>query len=1740
MWYNMCMIWIIYIADTVSFSVFLQNRGLDSHFWAPLFEELLDVTSQHQIQYLTREDFNPLLAKTRKKWETNALNKLLVDQGVVKYEHLPSPMSPMSPGSYSSTSSYQTNASLSPEKLKTTVDRLLRELGLWDYFPAKFTLQTVMAITDIHSDNVLRESDIPLEYLKRLIMLEGDVLESMQQPFAASATDSIMSTADDLSLAFQSATKQDEFVQSQDLGLLVFLCCDHLLKQTLLQKLFLCRLAIPFIYPTMSLGKREYGLWSLRSIVVEWKNNKDESVESCIANAPLHVVSFCRLGDRLTLSKSKLMNDILSVESHPTFYHRDCPGATSDRLVSNGLIESSWFLPANKENCLFKEVTMFLNLRGNAVYHKSELDIISDISSILVVLVDTTAVNISEIADLIKNASGRTKVLVLFCTSTDSIDAYALQTGIATYQNLIGQRPGVIFTMSFNPSNRGRKSANTLTKDVTVGIVSCLENTTTLEALSETIRERRIIIDDDYSECTSGKELAESVMHHLQHEKLHEIKNKMLPLQGRWVEWSDLQKQAKRAFGKAKEKSALEQREEIEKVMEDIRMQQLDMCKSPTPLIKCFITSLTGCYTNGDLTRRMPYFLQWLKSSLDEQSRRYLPGLLKAYQSRWREFKSLKGLDSVDMYGHEVQEKQMAMHQSEKELSDASLGLEHIFREIGQMYVASRQSPNGLDRVLQEQISALPCLVANLLLDGYPFELMDGDASNIPLTWIDEIFRSLEMKVGKRKFFVVSVLGIQSSGKSTLLNTMFGLQFAVSAGRCTRGVYMQMVQVDKINCSLPFDYVLVIDSEGLRAPELGHEKFDRDNEIATFVIGLGDITVMNIKGENYGEMKDVLQIAVHAFLRMKLVSSYHHSGHRCLFIHQNVPAVNAEEKLRHSSQKLQEILDEMTKEAADQEKIVDTKLFNEIIDFDCYTHVKYFPDFWHGDPPMAHTNRGYTEKVRAVKNQILFEFSKHQQTFLSITDISQRIKDLWNGILTDDFVFSFRNCLEVKTYNALEKKVKELTWKLEENICQWVASTADPELRSCDDGEAARIRCSTLCYDLNERIDKETEQSEEILMTFCSDNLYRDIVAKWEVESIASFKSSANELRDRVKSQLQNVVHEKRLEQKHSKRFQTQEDELLTEAYQVAVTMRGSSSDLATLQKRFQQLWDKWSVDFDSAPAPNVKNIENVYKTIEHVLMTWHSSLRATIRRELEAHPLGLDKTAPENLVGTWTVVDIPKKSLSIVKRWKFYIKGKATSLQCRERALSLCNEIFANVERYIATLPIGDTRFQLIHITKLMDFVTDKTEIAHEVELRTFGFTPMLRAKIIVYIANFVYPKYAELERNFESKHTFAAKLAQYKEKAWNLFRNAISERSIELVGTDILCDTLKERIILQVQKSLRSEIVSIACRRFVTKHQLIFQVLEWLADHGILQDYRHYIRKPKYFTTEWMKTHIEDTYFKKNMQGVSRCTQLAATEITQIIQNIAHAIQSTKKDIHPGITTVAKSIEIFTNHVKQYIPVSAKALESVYKTKVKNLSTFWDGVEKRLGNVELKVNETFIQGAVTLIECGEIPLYQEVVDRLWGCDANCPFCGEPCERSEIRHQRVHSCVQHRPRGFSGWYFDETKEMIRENCNFAVQSHDDFDCHVTTCVRHETCTLENESEIVYHDFRDYKKHLPDWDIPPSDVKESSPYWSWVFCKFGVQLAQELALSPPSIPPSWRHISSDLAKDSLKSLYCLD
>ena len=131
--------------------------------------------------------------------------------------------------------------------------------------------------------------------------------------------------------------------------------------------------------------------------------------------------------------------------------------------------------------------------------------------------------------------------------------------------------------------------------------------------------------------------------------------------------------------------------------------------------------------------------------------------------------------------------KEMTAHNPQSESDLRNYGVEHLLREIGQLYEALvEQKHPSISPEHEHQIHRLPRIAAILLFEGFPIEIYDGDASHVPQKWVSAVLNSLSDIVNSdARICTLSVLGVRSTGKSTLLNALFGTQFSVSTGRCS-------------------------------------------------------------------------------------------------------------------------------------------------------------------------------------------------------------------------------------------------------------------------------------------------------------------------------------------------------------------------------------------------------------------------------------------------------------------------------------------------------------------------------------------------------------------------------------------------------------------------------------------------------------------------------------------------------------------------------------------------------------------------------------------------------------------------------------------------------------------------------------------------------------------------------------------------------------------------------------------
>ncbi|XP_078740065.1 interferon-induced very large GTPase 1-like [Lampetra fluviatilis] len=830
------------------------------------------------------------------------------------------------------------------------------------------------------------EEELVLHYLQKLMMFDYDARyvsvpgenennETMQNENSNYEKffnhDHIVSSQD------WSMTDTRTHVHPMDLQMTIFHCGDNFVRQYIYTKLSFCQFALPLLVPNPCNSEIEFPIWAFRQIKKSWKSRaastETQQTNLCaIVDADTPLVSFIRFGESLT-SKSQMLNSLLGKQKNEVFFHRHCRGSSKNGLLMEGVTEIAWYCPGGRDDDVFNDCIAFTNLHGDAREHKKQVQFLLEISTVNVILMSDCDNN-DEAKGILVDCLNSPKPLLCLWADKEQISCGHCKTKV-----------------KIAVKNKNEAELMNELKSTLKYMLANSTQTVKMDGCSDIARQRGFSVDEDDEQCKQGKSMADVLLSLLKDKPLSSMKETFLPIQGKlWHEWCKKDKEFARLRVEG-DQSVEEYRDNIAMEKQSIREAQLHKASPLNTLMRSFIDNMGH---HADSVKQ--YSLHWLQIYLDNLTvigSRLLP----------------------------IQQAELERISKKREAS--SFGIHHLFREVGQIYEAS-QTLHTADK----PSAALPGIAADLMLSGFPLELMDGDASHVPLTWICSVLDEVIEKIGNKKIFVLSILGIQSSGKSMLLNAMFGLQFPVGAGRCTRGVHMQLVKVEEeFSKELGYDFLLIVDTEGLCAPELSNATPTLDDELATFVIGLANMTVINTFGENPSEMRNIIQIAVQAFLKMKQVKL----SPSCVFVHQDVGDVTVKENVMDGRRLFQNMLDEMTRTAAEQEQC-NAVSFDDVIGFDVNSQIHFFSHFWEDDPPMALSHPSYFQHVKKLKDSII----KTKSNVLKISELKNRIQDLWNALLSEDFVFSFNNTHEIAAYNKLEDMYGKWTWSLRSHLIQ--------------------------------------------------------------------------------------------------------------------------------------------------------------------------------------------------------------------------------------------------------------------------------------------------------------------------------------------------------------------------------------------------------------------------------------------------------------------------------------------------------------------------------------------------------------------------------------------------------------------------------------------------------------------------------------------------------------------------------
>ena len=679
---------------------------------------------------------------------------------------------------------------------------------------------------------------------------------------------------------------------------------------------------------------------------------------------------------------------------HDAFWHESLHNGGFTQKISQGIVETFWYLPVGQENDEFKTPVIFANLRGNSNQHPILSDSLRKISTTTCIFIheikkeDFTVLkyfseaSLKKVILLILYESGKNQNAVKICTDLRKsleLDDYqvikfplndrSLCTTKINLQRLLKRS----FEVNVGSQSSFRKFVeNKVISAESAGQIAAEE---ILQAIDE--------IDSDYAktEILSHESDLNTRINISKHDKeICRLNN---------VAGEELIQQC---LVKEKDQKWQLQWKQLQYPMSDIFTR--------------FLQSITNLNF-----KELKYFLKSLKLGLKERSVEIIQPLLEKYEKICDEacremHKKTSVTENLIDYRDE---REGTLMEIDKQLILSSFGLEHFFREIAIVYenmvaLNEKVGVNSLNGVLE----TLSATMAGILQMGEVLEIFDGDSGHSHIIWLSAVLNRIE---NRGRIFKISVLGAQTCGKFMLLNSLFGLNLPVRSGRRTRGACLQLVKIEKqlaerFNC----DSLLVIDSEGL----MSRISNDYDKELATFVIGISDITLVVTNG-NENEMQDVLSIAIHVLLRMKVLEEQQ----KFHFVHQNSEKSIASDTFR-------KLLDEKIEIAAAEAGVENCQRLTDIMQYHSTSVLV------NGKSSMLIPGIEYTTAVQTLKNNIFERLAtKGCSTF---GHFSKKLEDNWKAIKFENCVFNFRNVETVESYKRLTGIINVKEWEIKKTM----------------------------------------------------------------------------------------------------------------------------------------------------------------------------------------------------------------------------------------------------------------------------------------------------------------------------------------------------------------------------------------------------------------------------------------------------------------------------------------------------------------------------------------------------------------------------------------------------------------------------------------------------------------------------------------------------------------------------------
>ncbi|XP_053405364.1 interferon-induced very large GTPase 1-like [Mercenaria mercenaria] len=1529
------------------------------------------------------------------------------------------------------------------------VKQLLEDTGLVHFYPGKMDRQHLFSVSLYDFDQRSNTKDpktLCEKYLHEISNFYGECRFLRNRSHFRST--GIRSRKNDHlkehSLQYQ--------VHPLEISTVILLCCDHVARQDLVRHFWACKHAFPLVLQIPSsnhLGNEtqvKMFAWPIRGIVGKVENSEDDtSIEYSLTQMQFKVVSCFRFSDS-ECSKSGLYNNVINkaLPGSSIFYHRECVGSVKDRRqFISGMIESFPYMYTSQGG----GPTLYLNLRGNAFDFEMQRNFLIQASSVVIIFCKYS--ESCQAANLVKKGAILGDQDILFIL-TDMVDDTNTETNI---EKLLQAWPDITFIC--------RKSVQ-IPDIVEIISEAVLGNkrTSKVENLVRLALENGMNIDENDSEICKHIQDAESVSAVILKRYESHSKHDLFPIQeSNYLEWTASDIEICKLRNYTKKETVRNYREKLNKEKIDCRKRQYNLLSAD----ECR-NSLIMYLINSTHETMYKYYIRCLQLNLDSIIRPNVNRLHSEYKSFFTEMRLLR---------KEAKEFEKRICHLDNRMNVKSLSISVFVREMGQIYETVMSQDTVKKGFLYNLCQNLLKAAVFLLCEGYAIEIMDGRSNAVPVEWVQAILKELSQSLGDIRIKVISVLGMQSTGKSTLLNTMFGCQFTVGSGRCTRGVQINLVKVsDNIGHKYSAQYFLLVDTEGILVSTPSSKQATlRDKlgrELATFVIGLANITIINVIGEDVSYLQDILPISVFAFLRMGRVGI----NPKCKLIHHKVDKKNKRE-LQTQSHILQERLNDFTEKACSLEG-VKIETFNEIINFELNEDVYYFPAFLetkHGKTDVQDAiSPLYSLDVMQLKDDIVKD--NDANTTVSLTEFSRNLTSMWNAIKKEDFVFEFQTISEADARAKLDIKLCHLN------------CTKRQELENVISVHRTKMANFATLQDLD-------------VITAEYDKAFNNILETTEDNLLALFDRLQRECRSalikplkRVKSacllecekNLKESVDEGKYLLNKEKQMRQKELEFIKGDQETKHSVNTFIDSNLPDERNPDRLFEKWT--------DTVNLRESEIDTYD-----FEEDMRSSLYKCFWIHKKDVDE-----VLENFSFRNTPLDKFEIQER--FWPKDWRRDLHYeRERASDIVKTAYKNCKTLVKQV-----KKRSIWYSKRL-FI----DLAYQIRCQRDNLALHIKPRFEIELATSAFCFLARELRTISSTNGLISHGVMRQIRSYFIYRcktvlGDISDaKSVADKCIDEIIRAMAESALTSTT-NLSSPGLSNYFGSYMTKmHPFLMSkqgllcfiwknMIETPANN--IDNIRRYSTYPSASMKNWLSDLFSIDIIGLNNTDEENLKSVIKMFVDEQIDNIGERLSEIFIEDINNSNVMKTCIDLIIDKLDKSIVISTLRIYENFKIEMEDPNNFMAMLVDKLRS-ELSRGILVNRIHFTLLEQRQDEIRLQTVESIFkdviGCEETCPSCGEICCIGQKNHHDDHRALMHRPVGLKNACFSESKSVDTRPCSEECQNNPLFE---------------------------------KWAIPSDVCVEDNSFWKYIFGTYIKDITlKQTFVNTEDIPDSWKGLS---------------